>query len=102
MRLQTSLLAALLAIGAFAAPQRASAQEVRPNWMVPVQERGQDRQSVRPVREILDSLRARFGGEYVSHRLEDGARPVYVVRWRMPDGVTTRDFRVDAVSGQFR
>lgn len=57
---------------------------------------------MRPVREILDALRSRFGGEYVSHRLEDGARPVYVIRWRMPDGVTTRDFRVDAVSGQFR
>lgn len=102
MRVKTSLLAALLTIAAFAAPQRASAQDVRPNWMIPAQERGQDRQAVRPVREILDTLRSRFGGEYVSHRLEDGARPVYVIRWRMPDGVTTRDFRVDAVSGQFR
>lgn len=100
MRAKSSLLAALLILAAFTAP--ASAQTVQPTWIMPAQDRGQDRQALRPVREVLDMLRSRFGGEYVSHRLEDGQRPIYVIRWRMPDGVTMRDFRVDAVSGQFR
>ena len=34
-------------------------------------------------------------GDLISARLEDGPRPVYVLRWRMPNG-DVRDFRVDA------
>ena len=42
-------------------------------------------------------LRARYGGERSSPRLEQsGDRPVYVLRWRMPDG-EVRDFRVTPV-----
>lgn len=102
MRAKTSLLATLLALGVFTGPLAADAQTVQPGWVMPAQERGHDRQEVRPVREVLDMLRDRFGGEYVGHRLEGGPRPVYVIRWRMPDGVTTRDFRVDAATGQMR
>jgi hypothetical protein len=105
MPARTPLLAALLAISALGAASDASARPpiVQPGWIMPVQERGEERrQQIRPVREILDMLRARFGGEYVSHRVEDGPRPIYVIRWRMPDGITTRDFRVDAESGQVR
>ena len=103
MRARHFLLAAILTLGVFApaASARPSAA-VQPNWLVEVQDRDQDRQRILPLREVLDMLRARFGGEYVSHRVEDGPRPIYVIRWRMADGVTTRDFRVDAVSGQVR
>jgi uncharacterized membrane protein YkoI len=60
---------------------------------MPVQDRGQ--RDIRPLREVVDYVRARHGGELISARLEDGARPVYVLRWRMPDG-EVRDIRVDA------
>jgi uncharacterized membrane protein YkoI len=63
----------------------------QPNWVMPIQ----DRQELRPLREVVEELRARYGGDYVSHRLEQGASPVYVVRWRMPDG-QIRDIRVSA------
>lgn len=79
----------------------AAAQTVRPGWLSPSQEeRGGSRQQLRPIREISEMLRARFGGEYVSHRVEGGERPIYVVRWRMRDGVSTEDFHVDAATGQ--
>lgn len=97
------LLATLALIGAIGSPT-AAAQTVQPGWIMPAQERGQqrERQAVRPIREVSDMLRARFGGAYVGHRLEDGERPVYVIRWRMADGVTIEEFRVDAVSGRLR
>jgi uncharacterized membrane protein YkoI len=48
------------------------------------------------LREVVEEVRARAGGgELLSARLEDGPRPVYVLRWRMPNG-DVRDFRVDA------
>ncbi len=93
------LLAAFALIGALGA-SGAAAQTIQPNLIMPAQERGQERQAMRPIREVSDMLRARFGGAYVGHRLEDGERPVYVIRWRMPDGVTIEEFRVDAVSGR--
>jgi uncharacterized membrane protein YkoI len=96
------ILAAFLALAASAPSAHAGPRVIEPEWVMPVQDRENDRQRILPLREVLDMLRARYGGEYVSHRLEDGGHPVYVIRWRMPDGVTTRDFRVDAVSGQFR
>ncbi len=100
MRFRSLLLAALVGLVG-AAPASARPPVVQPGWIMPVQE-DRERQALRPVREILDMLRSRYGGEYVSHRLEDGPRPIYVIRWRMPDGITTRDFRIDAVSGQVR
>lgn len=95
MRTKAILLSALTALAALTAP--ALAQDVRPQGVMPAQEeRGRERQQLRPIREVIDSLRERHGGEYVGHWVEDGARPIYVIRWRMPDGVTIREFRVDA------
>lgn len=90
------LLAALIALGAHAAPvdARPGAQAVQPNWIMPVQDRRGD-QNIRSLREVVDMLRAQHGGELISARLEQGSRPIYVIRWRMPDG-SVRDFRVDA------
>jgi uncharacterized membrane protein YkoI len=73
---------------------------VQPGYMVPVQDRG-GRQNLISLREIVDMVRGRFGGELISARLEQGGRPVYVLRWRMPNA-DVQDIRVDAVSGQFR
>lgn len=93
------LLSAIIAVGAGTAPAAANplayAQLAQPNWVMPAQSRGQDR-DIRSLREVVDSVRARYGGELISARLEDGARPVYVLRWRMPDG-EVRDIRVDAL-----
>jgi uncharacterized membrane protein YkoI len=65
--------------------------------LVPVQDRrGGGERSIRSLREVVEEVRARAGGgELLSARLEDGPRPVYVLRWRMPNG-DVRDFRVDA------
>lgn len=64
--------------------------------LVQVQERhGERSRDIRSLREVVDELRSRYGGDLISARLEDGARPVYVLRWRMPNG-DVRDFRVDA------
>jgi len=90
------LLSAVLAVGvASAAPVAAqqTAQVVRPNWVTPAQDRGQ--RNIRSLREVVDEVRSQYGGDLISARLEDGARPVYVLRWRMPDG-QVRDFRVNA------
>jgi hypothetical protein len=57
---------------------------------------GQRQRSVRSVREVADEMcQLSRGGQLLSARLEDGARPVYVLRCRMPNG-EVRDFRVDA------
>lgn len=94
-----SFLAMLAAVSALSTP--AAAQQIlQPGYIMPVQE--SDRaQPVRPLREITDMLRARFGGELVGARLEQGERPIYLIRWRMPNN-ELRDFVVDAVSGQIR
>jgi uncharacterized membrane protein YkoI len=62
---------------------------------MPVQDRRERGQDIRSLREVVDMLRSQHGGELISARLEDGPRPFYVIRWRMPDG-RVRDFRVDA------
>jgi uncharacterized membrane protein YkoI len=96
---KTLLLSALVATGAVAAPvsaQQRAAPAFQAQNLIPSQDRGNRGQDIRPLREVVDSLRGRYGGELISARLEDGARPVYVLRWRMPDG-EVRDFRVDAV-----
>lgn len=92
------LLAAAVAVSAYAAPVAASPGPglMAPSWVVPVQDRrGERGESIRPLREVVAELRARYGGEYVGHRLEQGPRPIYVIRWRMPDG-ELRDIRVNA------
>jgi uncharacterized membrane protein YkoI len=98
MWVRTLLLSAIVAVGAHAAPvaARPGATAVQPSWVMPVQDRrGERGQDIRSLREVVDMLRARHGGELISARLEQGSRPIYVIRWRMPDG-SVRDFRVDA------
>ncbi len=90
------LLSAFVATGAIAAPVSAQhAQFVQPQMVMPVQQRGGGQQNIRSLREVVDEIRSQYGGELISARLEDGARPIYVLRWRMPDG-QVRDFRVNA------
>lgn len=61
--------------------------------LIQVQDRrGED---IRPLREVVAELRSRYGGDLIDARLEEGGRPTYVIRWRMPNG-DVRDFRVDA------
>ena len=96
---KSALLSAILAAGAFSAPvsaqPRPHPESIQPAWTMPVQYRGGGQQELRPLREVVEELRAQYGGDYVSHRLEQGGSPVYVVRWRMPDG-QIRDIRVSA------
>jgi hypothetical protein len=89
-------LSAIIALSAGTAPASAGPRGpiVQPTWVMPVQDRNGQRE-IRPLREVVDYVRARYGGELISARLEDGARPVYVLRWQMPDG-EVRDIRVDA------
>jgi uncharacterized membrane protein YkoI len=93
------LLSAFVAVGANTAPvhARPSTPVFQPDWVMPTQGRGENnrQQSIRPLREVVAELQARYGGELISARLEDGGRPIYVIRWRMPDG-QVRDFRVNA------
>lgn len=89
---KSALLSAILAAGVLAAPGTLIVPSRGDVWTT-VQYGGQ--QELRSIREVVDELRSRYGGEYVSHRLEQGGSPVYVVRWRMPDG-QIRDFRVRA------
>lgn len=91
------LAAAVLATPAIAQPPPLL---IQPGFIMPVQERERG-QPVRPLREITDMLRARFGGELVGARLEQGEQPIYLIRWRMPNN-ELRDFAVDAVTGQIR
>lgn len=99
MWVKSVLLTALLAASAFAAPasaqQRPLMQRPEHVWTTPAQYRGGGEQELRSIRDVVEELRSQYGGEYVSHRLEQGGSPVYVVRWRMPDG-QIRDIRVSA------
>jgi uncharacterized membrane protein YkoI len=81
---------------------------MQPNWAFEQRgerggdgDRGNRHQDIRSLREIVGMLRARFGGDLISARLEDGERPFYVLRWRMPNN-DVRDIAVDAESGQIR
>lgn len=91
--LLSALVAAAAVTGPVSAQQRGAQFEAQ--TLIPIQDRGRG-QDIRPLREVVDILRGRYGGELISARLEDGPRPVYVLRWRMPDG-EVRDLRVDAV-----
>jgi uncharacterized membrane protein YkoI len=91
-------LSALVAAGAAAGPIAAGprAQIMQQSLLVQTQGRGHERGGdIRPLREVVEEIRSQFGGELISARLEDGGRPIYVLRWRLPNG-EVRDFRVDA------
>jgi uncharacterized membrane protein YkoI len=91
------LLSAAVAAGAITGPVSADprAPAFQAQNLIPVQDRGERGQDIRSLREVVDELRSRYGGDLISARLEDGRSPVYVLRWRMPDG-QVRDFRVPA------
>lgn len=79
---------------------------MQPDWAFDQRgDRGGDNdrrhQDIRSLREIVSMMRGRFGGDLISARLENGGRPFYVLRWRMPNS-DVRDFTVDAESGQVR
>ena len=100
--LKRSLLIALAALAVTGGG--ANAQSIQPSWAQPERgrsERDRERERILPVREIIEIARNRFGGgENVGGvRLESGDRPVYVLRWRLPNG-DLRDLRIDAVTGQ--
>jgi len=105
-----SLLLAALVLAASASPALADkGGRHRGDWAQGFDQRGgrgddndrnnndeQRQRSVRSVREVADqACQISRGGQLLSARLEDGARPVYVLRCRMPNG-EVRDFRVDA------
>lgn len=99
---KAALLSVLTVASAFAAPaERVAARAnaaFQPNYVMPAQDqRGQ--RNLRPLREIVAELQARYGGRYLGHQVvERGGRVIYVIEWMMPDGVTRRTFPVDAGS----
>lgn len=104
VRALTLALALAAAPAAMAAPEgvQMAQVEIQPHGMMPIQDRrGGRERDVLPLREVVDMVRARLGGDLIGARLEQGQRPVYVLRWRMPNN-DVRDVRVDAVSGQMR
>lgn len=90
------LLSAMFAVSAVSTTVDASPrlQAFQPQTLIPAQDRRNSR-DLRSMSEVIAELQARYGGEYLGYRLEDGPRPIYVVRWRMPDG-QVRDIRVNA------
>lgn len=98
MWFRSALLSVLAAAGVMSAQAHAAPladATARAALFTPVQYRDRGGSDVRPLREIVSELRAQYGGELISARLEQGGQPVYVIRWRMPDG-QVRDFRVSA------
>lgn len=91
------LVAGFAVLSAAGAPFDAARQAYTGDAQVlQVQDRRGDRgQDIRPLREVVAELRSQYGGDLIDARLEDGGRPIYVIRWRMPDG-QVRDFRVPA------
>lgn len=98
MFVRSLLLSAALAAGAFAAPAAARpdlSALFRPQMVMPAQYQGERREDIRSLREVVEEIRAQYGGRLIDARLEQGPRPIYVIRWEMPDG-RVRDFRVPA------
>jgi hypothetical protein len=94
-------LSVLVATGAAAGPMTAGPRAqimAQQRLVIPAQGRGHERGGdLRSLRDAVDEVRSRAGGgELINARLEDGPRPFYVIRWRMPDG-EVRDFRVSAL-----
>lgn len=75
---------------------------MQPAWVDPRNDqRGPTQARLRPVREVIESVRQRFGGGPLgAPRLEQsGGRSFYVLNWRFPNEVV-EEIRVDAESGQ--
>ncbi|MEZ5973001.1 MAG: hypothetical protein R3C31_14420 [Hyphomonadaceae bacterium] len=99
---KSALLFALLAASTFSAPadaqQREHVRQAHQGWVQPVQYRGGGGsvQCTRPVGDAIAEVAARAGGGSIVGRarcLEQGGRPIYEIRWRMPDN-QLRDFYV--------
>lgn len=108
MRLRIALLALALASLSALPPapvvSKAEAQGIQPAWIDPRNERGnpsQNQTNIRPVREIIEMVRQRYGGAPLgSPRLEQrGGRSFYILSWRFPNEVV-EEIRVDAESGR--
>jgi hypothetical protein len=101
LTLALALIAAPVAMAAPAGTQMAQV-EIQSQGFIPVQGRGGERGAPRfQLREVVDMVRARFGGDLINAHVEGGPNPIYVLRWRMPNN-DVRDIRVDAMTGQFR
>ena len=98
---KSALLSAIVAASAFAAPvsaQQRHGQAGEQVWTQPVQYRGGGGQAqcTRPVGDAIAEVASRAGGGSMVGRarcLEQGGRPIYEIRWRMPDD-QLRDFYV--------
>lgn len=96
---KTAILSAIIAASTFVAP--VSAQQRHPRsmeqgWVQPAQYGGGAVQCTRPVGDAIAEVAARAGGGSMVGRarcLEQGGRPIYEIRWRMPDD-QLRDFYV--------
>jgi hypothetical protein len=95
---KAALLSVLTAASAFATPVERGPHfnaAFRPNYVMPAQDRRGG--NLRPLRDIVAELEARYGGRYLGHEVvERGGRVIYVIQWLMPDGETRRTFPVDA------
>jgi uncharacterized membrane protein YkoI len=103
LRALTLALALAVSPAAMAAPAgtQMAQVEIQSQSFIPVQGRGERAGPRLQLREVVDMVRARFGGDLINAHVEDGPRPIYVLRWRMPNN-DVRDIRVDAMTGQFR
>lgn len=88
------LLSTAFASSALSAPATAELRPlVQQSQIIAIQDHGE--RGLRQLPEIISDLQSRYGGQYLGYRLEDGSPPIYVIRWRMPNG-EVRDFRVPA------
>lgn len=98
---KSALLSALFAAGLFAAPASAQQRHVAPThstWNIPIQYQrgGGAAQCTRSESDAIAEVASRAGGGSMVGRarcIEQGGRPIYEIRWRMPDE-TLRNFYV--------
>lgn len=86
------ILSAILAASAFVAPASAQQRHILPapsEWNTPIQyQRGGGVQCTRPESDAIAEVASRAGGGSIMGRvrcIEQGGRPIYEIRWRMPD-----------------
>lgn len=95
------LLSAIFAASAFAAPVSAQQRHVQPvpsEWNTPIQYQrgGGSAQCTRSESDAIAEVASRAGGGSMVGRarcIEQGGRPIYEIRWRMPDD-SLRNFYV--------